>query len=336
MRILVLGGTAWVGREVATAALAAGHDVTCLARGSSGGYPDGVRVVRADRDRDDAYDEVAGTDWDGVVDVARQPGQVRGAVARLADRAGRWAFVSTGNVYASHAIVGADESAALLPAATAEVVGATPEEYGAGKVACEEAVLAGLGERAVIARAGLIGGPGDVSGRSGYWPWRFAHPSNDAGAVLVPASRVAASLIDVRDLAAWLVSAVEGACPPGVYDAVANGGTLQDHLDVARSVAGHAGPVVPMDDAWLTAQGVAEWSGPRSLPLWLADPEWQGFAGRRGERILAAGLRPRPLRETLADTLAWEESRTEAGVRGAGLADEDERALLAAANGGAA
>jgi 2'-hydroxyisoflavone reductase len=334
MRILVLGGTAWVGREVATAALAAGHDVTCLARGSSGSHPDGVRAVRADRDRPDAYDEVADRAWDGVVDVARQPAHVRGAVARLGERTERWAFISTGNVYASHALVGADETADLLEAATADAVGTSPEEYGAGKVACERAVLEGLGERAVIARAGLIGGPGDASGRSGYWPWRFAHPSNDAGAVLAPASRVAASLIDVRDLASWLVSAVEGVCPTGVYDAVANPGTLQDHLAIARSVAGHGGPVVEVDDAWLGAQGVAEWSGPRSLPLWLADPEWQGFAGRRGDRIIAAGLRPRPLAETLADTLAWESSRSV--PRGAGLTDEDERALLAAAEEGAA
>lgn len=331
MRILVLGGTAWVGREVATSALAAGHDVTCLARGESGDWADGIRVVRADRERNDAYDEVAHEHWDGVVDVARQPGHVRGAVARLADRVGRWAFVSTGNVYASHAQVGADESAALLDPAVGDVVGASPEEYGAGKIACERAVLDGLGERAVIARAGLIGGPGDVSGRSGYWPWRFAHPSNPAGAVLAPASRVPASLIDVRDLARWLVDAVGGACPAGVYDAVANPGTLQDHLAAAREVAGHTGPVTHVDDDWLAAEGVAEWSGPRSLPLWLRDPEWQGFAGRRGDKILAAGLRPRPLAETLADVLAWERSRPLSGVRGAGLSDDDERALLAAA-----
>lgn len=336
MRILVLGGTAWVGREVATAALAAGHDVTCLARGSSGDHPDGVRVVRADRDQPDAYDAVAGRDWDGVVDVARQPGQVRGAVARLAARTARWAFVSTGNVYASHEVVGADETAELLAPATADSVGASPEEYGAGKVACERAVLDTLGERAVIARAGLIGGPGDVSGRSGYWPWRFAHPADSAGAVLAPESRVAASLIDVRDLARWLVSAVEGACPPGIYDAVANRGTLQDHLAVARAVAGHTGPVVHIDDAWLGGHGVAEWSGPRSLPLWLADPAWQGFAGHRGDKIAAAGLRPRPLSETLADVLAWEEARPAPGVRAAGLGDEDERALLAAVREGAA
>lgn len=334
MRILVLGGTAWVGREVATAALAAGHEVTCLARGSAGSFAEGVRAVKGDRDRPDAYDEVVGQEWDGVVDVARQPGQVRGAVAQLAERAGRWAFVSTGNVYASHAEVDQDESAALLAPAATDVVGTSPDEYGAGKVACEQAVQQALGERAVIARAGLIGGPGDTSGRSGYWPWRFAHPSNAEGTVLAPASRVAASLIDVRDLARWLVEAVEGRCAPGVYDAVANRGTLQDHLAVARSAAGHVGRVVQVDDTWLAAQGVAEWSGPRSLPLWLTDPEWQGFAGHRGDRILAAGLRPRPLAETLADVLVWEQSRST--TRGAGLSDEDERALLAAAAEGAA
>lgn len=328
MRILVLGGTAWVGREVAVAALAAGHDVTCLARGASGSWADGVEVVHADRDRADAYDEVAGRDWDGVIDVARQPGHVRGAVSRLADRAGWWAFVSTGNVYASHATVGADETSELLPPATGDSVGASPDVYGAGKVACEQAVLAGLGERAVIARAGLIGGPGDVSGRSGYWPRRFAHPSSPSGTVLAPASDVAASLVDVRDLARWLVESVGGACPPGAYDAVANRSTLQEHLAVAREVAGHTGPVRYADDDWLRLQGVAEWSGPRSLPLWLTDPEWQGFAGHRGDRIRAAGLHPRPLAETLADTLAWERAQPP-GVRGAGLSDDDERALLA-------
>lgn len=336
MRILVLGGTAWLGREVAKAAVAAGHDVTCLARGESGAHADGVRVVRGDREKDDAYDEVAGGQWDGVVDVSRQPGQVRGAVTKLAQHTGRWAFVSTGNVYASHATVDADETAALLPPLEKDVAGASPEEYGGGKVACEQAVLQALGDRAVIARAGLIGGPGDESGRSGYWPWRFAHPSNDEGAVLAPASRVATSLIDVRDLARWLVAALEGACPPGIYDAVANRGTLQDHLAVAREVAGHAGPITRVDDDWLRDHEVAEWSGPRSMPLWLADPEWFGFAGHRGEKIRTHGLRPRPLAETLADVLAWEESRPVEPPHGAGLADDDERALLAGAREGAA
>ncbi len=329
MRILLLGGTGWLGRAVARSAAAAGHDVTCLARGVSGRAVDGLRFVRADRDEPDAYASVAGDRWDAVIDVSRQPGQVRSAVAALADVTERWAFVSTGNVYASHRRTGDDEDAPLLEPLEGDVM-ASMEEYGAAKVACERAVLDGLGARAVIARAGLIGGPGDESGRSGYWPWRFAHPSNRAGAVLVPEASLPTSLIDVRDLAGWLVGAVTDTPVSGVYDAIANRMGLAEHLAVARAVAGHAGPVEGVSDAWLNEREVAEWMGPRSLPLWLSDPDWHGFAGRRGERILARGFRPRPLAETLADTLAWEEARGVPGPHGAGLTDAEERSLLGA------
>jgi nucleoside-diphosphate-sugar epimerase len=329
MRILVLGGTGWLGRTVARTALRSGHDVTCLARGVSGDVADGVRFVRADRGSPEAYDAVAGRAWDGVVDVARHPGHVRRAVAALGDSTACWAFVSTGNVYASHAGIGDDESAPLLePLAADEMT--RMEEYGAAKVACEQAVLGALGEWAVIARAGLLGGPGDESGRSGWWPWRFAHPAGTAGEVLVPAARLESALVDVRDVAAWLVRCVEDGTS-GVFDVVAHRMTLAEHLDVARAVAGHDGPLVPVADAWLLEQGVREWMGPRSLPLWLGDPEWRGFAARRGEKILAHGLAPRPLARTLADTLAWEEARTGGVPHGAGLTDDEERALLAQA-----
>jgi len=329
MRILILGGTAWLGRTVATTALEAGHDVTCLARGVSGEAAEGVNLAVGDRNAPDAYAEVVAQSWDGVIDVSRQPGHVRGAVAALAGAVGRWVFVSTGNVYASQATVGADEDAPLLePLAGDEM--ASMEEYGAAKVACEQAVLDGLGDRAVVARAGLIGGPGDESGRSGYWPWRFAHPAGPRGEVLVPAAELPTSLIDVRDLAAWLVRCVESDRISGVLDAIANRMPLSEHLAVAREVAGHQGPLVAAADEWLADHQVAEWMGPRSLPLWLADPERHGFAGRRGERIRAAGFRPRPLRETLADTLAWEEARSRPGPHGAGLTDAEERRLLEA------
>lgn len=330
MRILVLGGTAWLGGAVARTAHDAGHDVTCLARGSAGSTPAGVRLVVADRDHDDAYDEVAPERWDGVIDVSRQPGHVRGALAALAQGARRWVFVSTGNVYASQATIGADETAPLLPPLEGDTM-TSMDDYGAAKVACENAVLDALGGRAVIARSGLIGGPGDESGRTGYWPWRFAHPSNAAGTVLVPdAGSLPTSVIDVRDLARFLVDAVGDPRITGVYDAVANRCTLAEHLAVAREVAGHTGALARASEAWLRAQDVAEWTGPRSLPLWLTDPEWRGFAGRSGARILATGWRPRPLAETLADALAWEESRPSPGPHGAGLDDDTERGLLAA------
>ncbi|GGR68364.1 nucleoside-diphosphate-sugar epimerase [Nocardioides luteus] len=330
MQILVLGGTAWLGRTITATALELGHEVTCLARSASGAVPDGAGFVRADRDKPGAYDQVAEQRWDGVIDLTRQPGHARDATEALAGTTDRWVLVSTGNVYRSHARLDDDETAPTLDPLEADAMESS-DDYGPAKVACEQAVLDVLGDRAVIARAGLIGGPGDESGRSGYWPWRFAHPADDSGSVLVPASEIQTSLIDVRDLAAWIVGAAAGEHATGVYDAVANRMSLPDYLKVAREVAGHEGPTVPVTDAWLLEQGVAEWMGPKSLPGWIADPDWRGFAAHQGARIAANGLAPRPLAETLRDVLAWEEARPEPGPHGAGLSDEEEQALLAAA-----
>ena len=328
MQILVLGGTAWLGGEVARAALAAGHDVTCLARGESGPMPAGVRAVLADRDRTDGLSAVRSQDWDLVVDVARQPAQVRRAAQALSERCRHYVFVSTGNVYADHSRPGADESATLLPPLGGDLM-TSEDDYGPAKVGCEAEVLSAFGpDRCLLARSGLIAGPGDVSGRTGYWPLRFAHPSNPAAAVLVPdTTGRSCQLIDVRDQAAWLVAAgLAGTA--GAFDVVGRPTPLADVLQTARDVAGHTGPLVPADDTWLVARGVGEWMGDRSLPLWLNDPAWRGFTHRAGAKVRAAGLVTRPLAQTLADTLAWEVAQGIDRPREAGLTAGDERALL--------
>jgi nucleoside-diphosphate-sugar epimerase len=331
MTVLVLGGTAWLGGQVAVAALERGHEVTCLARGESGAVPDGVEHVRADRTRPGAYEAVAGRSWDLVVDVSRQPGQVRTAAAALADRASAFVLVSTGNVHAEHAALGQDESAPLLRPLEGDVLEGL-EAYGEAEVACEQHAVRAFGaDRVLLARAGLIGGPGDASDRTGYWPLRFARPAALDGSVLVPDDPGASTqVVDVRDLAAWLVEAGARGVS-GAFNATGPTVPLVEHLALARGVAGHDGPVVPADPAWLLAQGVSEWMGERSLPLWLADPAWRGSAARDSGRARAAGLVTRPLAETLADVLAWELARPDAGrLRRAGLADADERALLEA------
>ncbi len=330
MRFLILGGTAWLGGHVTNTALALGHQVTCLARGSSGDAPVGAAFVHADRTQPGAYDHVARDQWDVVIDVSRQPGQVKSAVAALADRTGFFVFVSSGNVYADHSTPGQEEDGALLPALNGDVM-ESMETYGQAKVACEQNVLRVFGpDRALIARVGLIGGPGDIFDRTGYWPLRFARPSTEDGAVMVPdAPDLPTQVIDVRDLAAWLVDAASRSLP-GIFNATGETVLLPGHLDVARTVGGHTGPVVAADQQWLLTQGVQEWMGERSLPLWLADPDWRGFNANDSRKARRGGLTTRPLEQTLADTLAWEMSRERARVRQAGLSDEDERALLEA------
>ena len=327
MRTLILGGTAWLGRHVALEALRRGHDVTCLARGSAP-VPDRVRLVRADRNEPGAYAAVAAEPWDLVVDVSRQPGQVRMATEALAG-AGFFVFVSSANVYADHRTIGQNESAPLLAPLGGDVM-ESMESYGAAKVACEQQVERAFGpERCLIARVGLIGGPGDLFDRTGYWPLRFARPAVNDGSVLVPDSPdLPTQVIDVRDLAGWLLSAGEHRSA-GTFNV--GGETIQfaEHLETARRVAGHRGPVVAADSQWLLDHGVEPWMGERSLPLWLPDPDWLGFNARNSGAARRAGLVTRPLAETLADTLAWELTRDPHRVRQAGLSDADERQLLA-------
>ncbi|MGY4720799.1 NAD-dependent epimerase/dehydratase family protein [Naumannella huperziae] len=316
--MLILGGTAMLGRAVATDAITRGHAVTCLARGSASVAP-GARFVAGDRDDPAGLAPVAGEGWDAVIDVSRQPGQVRRAVGALT--AGHWVFVSSANVYADASELDRDESAATLPALTGDVM-ESMESYGNAKVACEEAVRAGP-TPATIARVGLIGGPEDWSGRSGYWPWRFAHPSGPD--VIVPDDPACpCAMIDVRDLAGWLVSAAERRLD-GTFNVTGPTTDLAEVLRTAALVAGGATPARPVAPDRLAALGVAAWMGPLSLPLWIDDPAMRGFATLDTARARAAGLACRPLRDTLAAALAHEETRTD--ERAAGLSDAEEQAV---------
>lgn len=324
MDLLLLGGTRFLGRAVATAARDRGHDVTCLARGS-GPTPGGVRLVAADRDADDGLAPVADRPWDAVIDLTTQPGHVRRAVRDL--RTPHRVQVSTANVYARYDRPEQDESSPLVAALEADAMDGM-EDYGPAKVACEEAVRAADGTATVV-RAGLIGGPGDTSGRTGYYPWRFAHPTGPD--VLVPPDLgMPTAVVDVDDLAAWLVEAAERRVD-GTFNVTGPTTTLGELLEAARQVAGSQAAARPVPADVLERVGVNEWMGPTSLPLWIAEPTWRWFATMDTAAARREGLVTRPLRETLARALDYEEARE--APRGCGLTDEEERRLRGALDG---
>lgn len=328
MEILILGGTQWLGRELAREALRRGHSVTSLARGEAGAEAEGSTLVAADRSKPDAYDAVAGREWDAVIDVTRQPGFARGAAAALVGQAAHWTFISSGNVYAAQNEPGADESAELMPPLEGDE--STAETYGEAKSAIEAAYRHALGDRLLVIRPGLIVGPGDPSGRGGYWVARAARSDEP---MLVPdILDDAVQAIHIDDLVTFTIDAVERRLT-GAFNAVGERTTFGDWLERSRALAGHEGEVVAVSPAWLAEQGVTEWSGPESLPLWIIDPEWSAFLDRSNAAALSAGLRLRPLDQLLQEILEWERSQGLDRERGAGLSADRERELLAALRG---
>jgi 2'-hydroxyisoflavone reductase len=317
MRLLVLGGTAFLSREVAAEAVRRGHEVVCACRGESGTVPAGAQLLRWDRDY--AVPAELVDDFDAVVDVARLPSHVRSAVGAIPSA--HWVFVSTLNVYADDATPGGGPGVTPLrePLGDDADWRSDPDVYGRMKVACEEIVRDGAASATVV-RPGLIVGPGDPSGRFSYWPRHLA----DGGEVLAPGDPAdVVQLIDVRDLAAWLVTLAERRTV-GTFDGVGEPTSLETLLLAGDPDA----ELTWVDQTFLTEQGVEPWSGPDSIPLWLPRPEYDGMPHHRVEPSLEAGLRPRPLAETYADTLAWLESEPAAVVTG--ITREREAELLAA------
>ncbi|HET6213841.1 MAG TPA: NAD-dependent epimerase/dehydratase family protein [Micromonosporaceae bacterium] len=328
MKLLILGGTVFLGRATAVHALTAGHDVTCAARGESGAAPAGVTWVGIDRDEPDGLAPLGDSEFDAVIDVTRRPSHARRAVEALADRTGHWTFVSTGSVYADDATPG--QRADSAPVMAAAPVGvddpdADPAAYGPCKVACEEVVRAAVGpRRSFICRAGLIVGPEDPSGRFAYWVERLAR----GGTVLAPGQPDdAVQFVDVRDLAGWLVHAAQVGLS-GVYDGIGAPMSRADLLDGVARGLGTEPTLTWVNQEFLTSHGVQPWSGERSLPMWLPLPEYAGFLTRDAGPALGAGLVTRDIAETARDTLSWVRS-TATDRRRPGLTADEEAELLA-------
>ena len=320
MRILILGGSQFLGRAVACHACAAGHDVTCAVRGVAGPIAAGARFIRIDRDVAEGLAPLTGETFDAVIDVSRHPGQVRRAVTALKRPGVHWTFVSTISVYADNRVPGqrADTAPLREPTAT-EVEQSTDAIYGAAKVACEQAV----GNDAFICRAGLIAGPEDPTGRFAYWPARLAR----GGEVLAPGSPDdAVQFIDVRDLARWIVHAAEIRLT-GIYDGIGPIRRRGELLADCAAALNASCTFTWIDRAFLEAHDVRRWAGPRSLPLWLPLPDFAGFMTRDISPAREAGLTARPPGDTARDTLHW---LRDSGGAVVGLTADEERDVLAA------
>ena len=212
-----------------------------------------------------------------------------------------WVFVSTINVYADNETPDPGTDGPLVEAIDEDRdLREDPEAYGPMKVSCENAVIDGAA-RSMVVRPGLIVGPGDPTGRYGYWPERLA----EGGRVLAPADpedRV--QFIDVRDLAEWIVRSVEDGTT-GVYDGIGPATPAGDVLAQTAAGVGATPELVWTGQDFLTDQKVEPWMGPEALPLWLPRPEYDGMITHRFDLSADAGLTVRPFADTARDTLAW-------------------------------
>ena len=312
MRLLVLGGTQFVGRALVEAALARGDEITLFHRGrtNAGLFPEAEHLLG---DRDGGLGPLRGRAWDACLDVCGYvPRVVRQSVELLRDAVGRYVFVSTISVYATFAepVVEGGPLAELADPAVEEITG---ETYGGLKALCEREVERGFGEAALLVRPGFVVGPHDPTGRFTYWVHRAAR----GGAMLVPASLAdALQLVDARDLAAFTLRAL-GAGRSGPFN-VTGPVPPATMVDV---VAGAGAEPVPVDDAFLVEHGVDF----REAPLWFPDPDAAALMRADVGRALAAGLAFRPLAETVRATL-----EQAAPVDGVGMTPEREAELLAA------
>ncbi len=315
-KLLILGGTVFLGRHVVDAALAAGCEVTLLNRGTrTVQFAQPVEQLRGDRDGD--LSALHSRHFDAVVDCSGYtPAQLQRSGEALRDRVAHYVFVSTVSVYAQFAPgCNYDENA---PVTTAF------EGYGGAKARAEEAIEAAMPGRVSILRPGLIVGPYDPTGRFTYWPMRLAR----GGRVLAPGRPDRpVQFIDARDLAQWCVRlALQPR--PGVLHGVGPSASMADLLQACEQACGNAAELVWCDDAALLDAKVAPWSG---LPLWIpeADPDFGGMLLASGQRALNAGLHTRPWLDTARDTLAWSCQAGASAHSASALTPEAEGKILA-------
>lgn len=329
MELLIIGGTRFLGRALAAAALARGHRLTLFNRGRTNPqlFPQARHIIG---DRDGDLSALADHSWDAVIDTCGYiPRVVRASAQFLADKVARYIFISTISVYAQDDGVNKDEGAPLATIADETIETVTSETYGPLKVLCESAVEQAMPNRALIIRPGLIVGPYDPTNRFTYWVVRIAR----GGEILAPGGpHYPTQFIDVRDLAEWIIAMAE-ARANGIYNATGPDFrlTLGALFALCQKVAQSQARFTWIDDATLIEAGLDPFM---SLPLWIPADATESFHTIRIDKALRNGLRFRPLEQTIADTLAWHNSGDDLPIAPpAGLDPDREAQLLAAWHG---
>ncbi len=330
-KLLILGGTGFLGPQLVEVARARGHTVTLFNRGKTrpGLFPD-VEKLQGDRDpnKGEGLKALQGRQWDAVIDTSGYvPRVVKASAELLAPNVGHYVFFSSISVYADMSKPGVDETA---PVATVqdETTEDVRQHYGALKALCEKAAEAAMPGRVTNIRPGLIVGPDDPTDRFTYWPVRVER----GGEVLAPGDGMdPMQFIDARDLAAWTILAVERA-HVGVYNAVGPREPLpmREMLEACQKAGGNKATLTWADTAFLEKHNVQPWG---DMPAWIPRTgEDKGMGRVSSAKAVALGLTFRPVEETVRDTLAWWKAQPperQAKLR-SGLSAEREREVLAA------
>jgi len=326
MRILIIGGTRFLGRHLVESALARRHEVTLFNRGQTNPnlFPQ-LETIIGDREKD--VNSLKDRIWDAVIDVAGYlPRIVRLSAEALEPNVSRSVFISSISVYENLRKIGIDESYPVgkITKETAEEI--TGETYGPLKALCEQVMQEIYGERALIIRPGLIVGPHDPTDRFTYWPVRVAR----GGDVLAPQKPEALTqIIDVRDLSDFIIKLIEDSAW-GVYNVTGPDYelTMGKLLKVSRQVSGSDANFKWASVDFLNQNKVEAWS---DMPAWVPDDE-EGLGAARIDifKAIRAGLKFRPLEETVRDTLEWAKTLPADHEWGAGLTAEREAEVLAA------
>lgn len=316
MKLLIIGGTRFVGRHLVAAAVARNHETTLFNRGQTSSEKlSGVETIHGDRNS--ALNKLQGRRWDAVIDTCGYlPRSVKASAEFLSDSTDRYVFISSQSVYADVSVCGIEESAPLERLSSEQLDKANAidssgrisamsygEMYGGLKALCEQAAEKAMPGRVLIIRPGLIVGPYDHLDRFTYWVVRVSA----GGEVLAPGRPDRfIQFIDARDLAEWIIKMVEEK-KTGVYNAGGqpNRLTMKNVLDQIKSNSGSNASFTWASEEFLLTEKVEAWS---EMPLWLPEesaPQWKGFMFVNCNKAFEAGLILRPLHETIRDTLRW-------------------------------